>query len=203
MTRFAGCVAADQAAWPNGTQGVTRDSTSFELEEIGPVFVETNKQGMVGDADSSGERTERDSRISTPPMKMFHDMVILVVEDDDDARELMQAVLEQRGARVFAADRVSVAIELFDQVTPEIVVSDIAMPDEDGYSFVRRIRALPPERGGRTPCIAVSAYAGSADRARALAAGFDRYHHKPVDFEALGAAISALTTVRAEDKATA
>lgn len=137
-----------------------------------------------------------------PEMKIFEGMVILVVEDDDDARELMQAVLEQRGARVFAADRVSVAIELFDQVEPDVVVSDIAMPDEDGFALVRRLRSLPADRGGRTPIIGVSAYAANADRVRALAAGFDRYHNKPVDFDELSTAIATLV-VREEDKATA
>lgn len=133
---------------------------------------------------------------------LLQGLVILIVEDDDDARELMQAVLEQRGARVFAADRVSVAVDLFDQVSPHVVVSDIAMPDEDGFALVRRLRSLPPESGGRIPIIAVSAYTSSGDRTRALAAGFDRYHHKPVDFDELSAAIVGLLDSQ-EDKAIA
>ncbi|HVH42452.1 MAG TPA: response regulator, partial [Labilithrix sp.] len=108
--------------------------------------------------------------MSTQAMNSFLGLVILVVEDDDDARELMQAVLEQRGASVVAAESVSLALELFESVSPDVVVSDIAMPDEDGFALIGRLRALTPERGGTTPVVAVSAYAGSADRARALAA---------------------------------
>ena len=119
-------------------------------------------------------------------------LAILIVEDDDDARELMQAVLEQRGARVSAAESVSRAFELLQDAPPDVIVSDIAMPDEDGFSLARRVRELPADRGGQTPIVAVSAYAGASDRMRALAAGFDQYLHKPVDFDKLTSAINAL-----------
>jgi CheY-like chemotaxis protein len=137
-------------------------------------------------------------------MKRFHGLVILVVEDDPDARDLMQAILEQRGARVYAAERVSVALDLFETVSPDIVISDIAMPDEDGFALVEQLRARPAERGGLTPVIAVSAFSSKSDRARAFAVGFDRYLNKPVDFEALSGAILDLVSGDAEDdKATA
>ncbi len=125
-------------------------------------------------------------------MVTLHGLAILVVEDDDDARELMQAVLEQRGAQVSAAESVGRAFELLETVQPDIIVSDIAMPDEDGYSLARRVRELPEDAGGRTPIVAVSAYAGASDRNRALSAGFDRYLHKPVDFEELSTTINTL-----------
>jgi len=125
-------------------------------------------------------------------MVTLHGLAILIVEDDDDARELMQAVLEQRGARVSAAESVSRAFELLQAASPDIIVSDIAMPDEDGFSLARRLRQLPEDGGGRTPIVAVSAYAGASDRLRALAAGFDQYLHKPVDFDELSATINAL-----------
>jgi len=111
--------------------------------------------------------------------------VILVVEDDPDARELMQAVLEQRGATVRTAESVALAVEIFESTQVDVIVSDIAMPEEDGFALVKRIRALPPEKGGNKPIVALSAYAASSDRARALSAGFSRYLHKPVDFEEL------------------
>lgn len=127
----------------------------------------------------------------------LHHLSILVVEDDADARELMQALLEQRGASVVAADCVASAFARLEEARPDIIVSDIAMPDEDGYALVRRLRSRPAERGGRTPVIAVSAFSGSSDRLRALAAGFDRYLYKPVDFDELFGAIRAL--VRREE----
>lgn len=126
---------------------------------------------------------------------------ILVVEDDPDARELMVAVLEQRGARVSSAESVARAFELLESSTPDLIISDIAMPEEDGVAFVRRLRARPSDRGGETPAIAVSAYVANADRTRALAAGFDRYLFKPVDFDELCVTIRSLIEQRA--KATA
>jgi CheY-like chemotaxis protein len=137
-------------------------------------------------------------------MKRFDGVVILVVEDDPDARELMQAILEQRGGRVYAAERVSVALDLFETVAPDIVISDIAMPDEDGFALVEQLRARPAERGGLTPVIGVSAFSSKSDRARALAVGFDRYLNKPVDFDALSSAIVDLVSADPEeDKASA
>lgn len=115
--------------------------------------------------------------------------VILVVEDDPDARELMQAVLEQRGAIVHAADSVAAAFELFVRQRPDVIVSDIAMPEEDGFALVKRVRTLAPSEGGETPIVALSAYAAKSDRVRALAAGFTQYLHKPVDFEELVATL--------------
>ena len=128
-------------------------------------------------------------------------ITVLVVEDDPDARELMQAVLEQRGATVISAESVPRALELLETAAPDVIVSDIAMPEEDGVALVRRLRALPLGRCSEIPAIAVSAYVAASDRARALDAGFDRYLHKPVDFDELVAAIRAVS--RREKKASA
>ena len=125
-------------------------------------------------------------------MTEFESITVLVVDDDPDARELMQAILEQRGMTVVAADSVSRAFELLEETPPHIIISDIAMPEEDGVGFVQRLRMLPIERLAKIPAIAVSAYVASSDRARALKAGFDRYLHKPVDFDELIASIKAV-----------
>ncbi|MBX3228366.1 MAG: response regulator [Labilithrix sp.] len=103
----------------------------------------------------------------------------------------MQAVLEQRGAAVHTADSVALALELFEDVKPDVVISDIAMPEEDGFGLLKRIRALPASLGGAKPVIALSAYVAKSDRDRALAAGFARYLYKPVDFEELVNAITS------------
>lgn len=117
---------------------------------------------------------------------------ILIVEDDPDARELMQAVLEQRNAAVATAESVAAAFALLDAATFDVIISDIGMPEEDGLTLVRRLRERSPEAGGTTPAIAVSAYVASSDRARAISAGFDRYLHKPVDFDELQMAIDSV-----------
>ena len=110
---------------------------------------------------------------------------IVIVDDDGDARDLLATVLTQRSAQVFAADCAAEAFELLTRERPDLLISDIAMPEEDGYTLVGRLRALSIDDGGRTPAIAVTAYAGRADRKRALDAGFDAHFAKPIDIDSL------------------
>jgi CheY-like chemotaxis protein len=110
---------------------------------------------------------------------------IVIVDDDADARDLLVTILTQRSARVFAADCAAEAFELLARERPDLLISDIAMPEEDGYTLIGRVRALCAGEGGRTPAIAVTAYAGRADRKRALDAGFDAHFAKPIDIDAL------------------
>jgi CheY-like chemotaxis protein len=119
---------------------------------------------------------------------------IVVVDDDPDARDLLATVLTQRSAQVFVADGAGAAFELIGRERPDVLISDIAMPEEDGYMLIRRVRALAADEGGRTPAFAVTAYAGGADRRRALDAGFDGHFAKPVDVDAL---VDMLLDVRA------
>jgi|GEM_PF-2399466 len=123
---------------------------------------------------------------------------ILVVDDDADARDLLHTVLLQRLARVHVADCAADAFELLQRERPDVLISDIAMPEEDGYMLIGRIRALPEESGGHTKAVAVTAYAGRSDRERALAAGFDAHFSKPVDIERL---VDLLLDVRLGRKA--
>jgi CheY-like chemotaxis protein len=112
---------------------------------------------------------------------MLDGLRVLIVDDEEDARDLLAAVLSGSGATVVVT---SSAAEGFDALTrnrPDVLLSDIAMPDEDGYSLIRRIRALPPEQGGRVPAIALTAYARLEDRKKALAMGFNIHLAKPVD----------------------
>jgi CheY-like chemotaxis protein len=120
---------------------------------------------------------------------LLSDVKVLVVDDDDDARDLLETVLGHRQARVFSASSAADAFELVRRERPDMLISDIAMPEEDGYSLIRRVRALASLDGGTTPAIAVTAYAGRSDRDRAIAAGFDAHLAKPVDIDALVATI--------------
>lgn len=110
---------------------------------------------------------------------------IVVVDDDPDARDLLCTVLTQRDAEVFEADCAAAAYDLVVEHRPDVLISDIAMPEEDGYMLVGRIRMLGAEQGGRTPAIAITAYAGRADHERAIDAGFDAHFAKPVDIDKL------------------
>jgi CheY-like chemotaxis protein len=116
--------------------------------------------------------------------KLLNGIKILVVEDDPDSREVLQLFLEQSGAEVESAECASVAMGLIRESTetlPDIIVSDLAMPNEDGYSLLSRIRKLPDEKGGAIPAIALSAFASSNNKKQAYDVGFQKYHTKPFE----------------------
>jgi two-component system CheB/CheR fusion protein len=106
---------------------------------------------------------------------------VLVVEDEPSAREALMEMLQSFGAEVKTAASAKEALEVFQDYGPDVLVSDIAMPAEDGYSLIRKIRALKAARGGTVPAVAVTALAGKEDIERALAAGFQSHVTKPVD----------------------
>jgi PAS domain S-box-containing protein len=110
---------------------------------------------------------------------------ILVVDDEMDARELLTTLLKQSGAEVMTAASAQEAMALIRQCSseqrPDVLVSDIGMPGEDGYMLIRQIRALAPNQGGRIPAIALTAYARTEDRIKALASGFQSHVPKPVE----------------------
>ncbi|HEX2641684.1 MAG TPA: response regulator [Thermoanaerobaculia bacterium] len=106
---------------------------------------------------------------------------VLVLEDEDDTRDLLVAALEGCGAEVAAVGSAAAALDLLDRRLPDVVVSDIGMPEEDGYAFIRRLRERSPERGGQLPVVALTAYARAEDRTRALASGFQTHLAKPLE----------------------
>jgi PAS domain S-box-containing protein len=106
---------------------------------------------------------------------------VLVVDDEQGTRELLRALLEDRGAVVSSASTAAEGLEQLQRAPPDLLVSDIGMPDVDGYSFIRQVRALPPAQGGQVPAAAVTASTRPEDRTRVLSAGFQVYVPKPVD----------------------
>jgi PAS domain S-box-containing protein len=108
-------------------------------------------------------------------------VTVLVVEDDADTRELLKLVLEDCNAVVVLCATVAEAMALLERELPTVILSDIEMPEEDGYDFIRRLRELPPEKGGNLPAAALTAYARSEDRRRSLAAGFQLHAAKPIE----------------------
>jgi PAS domain S-box-containing protein len=117
---------------------------------------------------------------------------VLVVDDEPDVRDLVEAVLASRGADVTTADGAPAGFDLLQQQRPDVLVSDISMPGEDGYALVRRVRQLAPEAGGATPALALTAFARPEDRARALLAGFTVHLAKPADPDDLALAVARL-----------
>ncbi|MBH8553225.1 PAS domain S-box protein [Nostocaceae cyanobacterium CENA357] len=118
---------------------------------------------------------------------------VLVVDDEPDARQLITTVLEQYGAKVMAVASAFEALLALPKFHPDILVSDIGMPQEDGYALIRKLRTLSQEQGGRIPAVALTAYARAEDRTQALLAGFQLHVPKPVNPTELAAVVANLT----------
>lgn len=127
------------------------------------------------------------------PARPLEGLRVLVVDDEPDARELLTVLLSRHGAAVNAADSAAQARELLSATHPHVLLSDIGMPDEDGYDLMRSVRALPGEQGGSTPAIALTAYTRAEDRRRAFAAGFNDHLAKPIDPQELVRLIRGLS----------
>ena len=117
---------------------------------------------------------------------------VVVVDDDADARVLIERVLAECDARVFTAATADEALELIAAERPDVLVSDIGMPDVDGYQLLRRVRGLGPSKGGSVPAIALTAFARSEERTRALRAGFLAHLSKPIEPAELVATVAAV-----------
>ena len=117
---------------------------------------------------------------------------VLVVDDDPAAVELVQEVLTQAGGEVRGAGTAGEALRVLEQWRPDVLVSDIEMPGQDGYTLIRKIRALAPERGGMTRAVALTAFGRPEDRIRSLMAGFNIHVSKPVDPGELAAIVASL-----------
>jgi PAS domain S-box-containing protein len=123
---------------------------------------------------------------------------VLVVEDDIETRDILSAILERAGFSYRVATRASEGLTVLDDWQPDVIVSDIGMPDMDGYAFVRELRARPAAEGGHIPALALSAFARAEDRELALRSGYQAHIAKPVDPADLVKAIATLTGHRAE-----
>lgn len=120
-------------------------------------------------------------------------MRVLVVEDECDSLELLRTFLTQCGAKVEVASSASAGLKELQSFRPDILVSDIEMPEEDGYTFIGKVRMLGPENGGATPAVALTAHARPEDRMRALSAGFQIHVPKPVEPTELAVVLSSLS----------
>jgi signal transduction histidine kinase/CheY-like chemotaxis protein len=126
------------------------------------------------------------------------DVAVLVVDDNDDGREMLVASLEDYGARIIAVESAPAAMEALgnEDFVPDVVISDVGMPEIDGYGLIRQIRASLAPRVSQIPAIAVTAYANPEDRIRALVAGFQAHVPKPVDAPTLAQTIRSLASKR-------
>jgi PAS domain S-box-containing protein len=166
--------------------GEGQGSTFTVLLPVAPVY-------QVG---TEGERVHPAARDTLPSfdcVDRLDGLRVLVVDDEPDTRELLKAGLGQSGAQVTVAGSAAEALEAMQAAMPDLLISDIGMPGEDGYELIRRVRAQSEESGGRVPAIALTAYARVEDRMQALRAGYQMHVPKPVEMAELVAVAASLT----------
>ncbi|HEX7125468.1 MAG TPA: ATP-binding protein [Thermodesulfobacteriota bacterium] len=138
---------------------------------------------LVGEASLTGEN-------------VLAGVQVLLAEDEPDARDMLAAALAHYGAQATAVGSVREALAALGRQVPDVLVADIAMPEEDGYVLIRRVRALPYDRGGRVPALALTAYARAEDVEQAKAAGFNVHLAKPIEPAVLALTVAQLAGPR-------
>ncbi len=169
------------------SEGEGKGATFTVMLPISPVY----------HVDSTGGRVHPGARDLLPPADTtdrLDGLRILVVDDEADTRDLLKQGLEYCGATVKVVGSAAEAIDLLQISVPDILISDIGMPGTDGYDFIRQVRKLSPQRGGKVAAIALTAYTRVEDRLQALRAGYDMHVPKPVELTELIAV--AATVVR-------
>ncbi|HEY7546560.1 MAG TPA: response regulator, partial [Blastocatellia bacterium] len=155
-----------------------------------PLVVARSKEDFS--TDNSKSATGPDNGVSRLDPAILHGLRILAVDDDPDTRATIKGVLEQYGADVITASSAAQAFEALLGLKPDLLVCDIGMPEEDGYSLIRKVRALKPEQGGNTPAIALTGYVRIEERMRALEAGYQMFVPKPVEADELASIMASL-----------
>lgn len=140
--------------------------------------------------DNRGNREATGKNSSSIPSTPLAGLRVLVVDDEADTRNFLSFMFEEYGAFATAVASVDEALAILEQAKPDILISDIGMSGQDGYTLVRKLRSLEPEKGGRIPAIALTAYTREEDRLEALSAGFQQHLSKPIDPNKLIAAVA-------------
>jgi signal transduction histidine kinase/ActR/RegA family two-component response regulator/PAS domain-containing protein len=169
------------------SEGVGRGATFCVCLPISPVRAPSFTRPPALQLAASGPKIE-----CPPELAGIH---VLVVDDEEDARDLVAELLVQCQVKVSTAASVPEALRIVEAERPTVIVSDIGMPEEDGYSLIRKLRALPPSKGGNIPAVALTAYARTEDRTKTLVAGFNMHIPKPVEATELLAVLASLTAV--------
>jgi PAS domain S-box-containing protein len=172
-------------------------SAESDGEDLGATFkvrlplMPVHKSGQAQGANASSAGVHNYLPLECP--ERLDGLKVLAVDDEADTREVIRVVFEQCGAKVTCASSAAEALRLLEELRPDVLISDIGMPEEDGYELIAKVRALPVERGGKIPAVALTAYARAEDRLRALRAGYQMHVPKPVELAELVAIVARLT----------
>jgi PAS domain S-box-containing protein len=167
---------------------------TIQAESPGPGMGSTftvNLPRKAARSEASALTVADDALLHSPTA--LNGLSVLVVDDEAEARDFITTVLEQRGARAIAVSSAAEAMEVLKRTRPDVLISDIRMPDEDGYDLIRKVRTLESESGGRIPAVALTGYARFEDRMRVLSAGYQMHVAKPVEPTELAAVVASLT----------
>jgi CheY-like chemotaxis protein len=161
-------------------------------EGLGATFIVSLPMAAVhGDEKREHPTSRYTSELECEDIKL-DDLCVLVIDDEPDARELIRRVLSQCNAHVITAASAEEGLKILLAQRPNVIVSDVGMPEKDGYQFIREVRSLSASDGGRTPAIALTAFARSEDRTRAMRAGYQVHISKPIEPQELIATVGSL-----------
>jgi PAS domain S-box-containing protein len=173
-----GTVSAESEGWGHGaTFRVTLPSADV--------------RGLNG-REAEGESSNTEGGVAKSGLRSLEGVRVLAVDDEADARQLIAEILSLCGAQVRVVASAAEALEVLREWLPHVLLSDIGMPEGDGYALIEQVRALPPELGGETPAAALTAYAGPDAEARALSSGYQAHLAKPVEPSELSALVARL-----------
>ena len=163
-----------------GSVGVTSGG-----EGSGATFTVTFPISAAGESETGAEQKPAESSLRSEIEKRLTGIRVLLVEDNEDSREMLKVMFEQYGIEVTAVESAAKAYESLERSPPDILISDVGLPGEDGYELMRKVRQFAPDRGGLIPAIALTGYASLQDRDRAFEAGYQEHLSKPVDIDIL------------------
>jgi PAS domain S-box-containing protein len=173
--------------------GGTVFATSPGLEKGATFIVNLPMKAVINEDDTpKSQPFLTNSESVNYQLSILENVRVLVVDDEADTRNLLTTILGQYGAQVTAVASTQEAMTALSQFHPDILISDIGMPGEDGYTLIRKVRSLPINEGGKIPAVALTAYARSEDRTQALLAGFQLHIPKPVNAGELAAVVANL-----------
>jgi CheY-like chemotaxis protein len=160
-------------------------------KQLGSTFTISLPIAVTATAQQSEPSQLEDRELLVKSQRILDGLKILVVDDDADTRDLVSTILTRCGSEVRCSESAAEALLAFQEWSPDLLVSDIGMPQEDGYGLIRRLRKLKSRRAKQIPALALTAYATDEDRTLALAAGFQMHLTKPIEPESLVSSIAA------------